>query len=135
LRIGVVEGVKAQVMKSKQQLHDIIIVEMVADGEDAFVVVAGIKIAKRSLSEIPQARTWVSLQPSWKVFDGDGMSSIAVECNGARLSSSALRPAMLAFNAQLAREIAPLDEERFVGLLDFSKKADAQVQAADRKEQ
>jgi hypothetical protein len=110
-------------MKSKQQRHDTNIVEMVFDDEDAFVVVAGVKVAKRGLpaqaetaqaktpqaktpqaktpqAKTPQAKTpqdktpqdktpqdkaWVSLEPGWKVFDGDGMNSIVVECNGARL--------------------------------------------------
>jgi hypothetical protein len=90
-------------MKSKQQRHDTNIVEMVFDDEDAFVVVAGVKVAKRGLpaqaetaqAKTPQAKTpqdktpqdkaWVSLEPGWKVFDGDEMNSIVVECNGARL--------------------------------------------------
>jgi hypothetical protein len=95
-------------MKSKQQRHDTNIVEMVFDDEDAFVVVAGVKVAKRGLpaqaetaqAETPQAKTpqdktpqdkapqdkaWVSLEPGWKVFDSDEMNSIVVECNGARL--------------------------------------------------
>lgn len=75
-------------MKSKQQRHDTNIVEMVFDDEDAFVVVAGVKVAKRGLpaqAETAQANAWVSLEPGWKVFDGDEMNSIVVECNGARL--------------------------------------------------
>jgi hypothetical protein len=73
--------------------HDTNIIEMVFDDEGAFVVVAGIKVARRGLraqartaqAKTAQAKTWVSLEPGWKVFDGDGMNSIVVECNGARL--------------------------------------------------
>ena len=38
-----------------------------------FVVADGIRIAKRGGPGTPQAKTWVSLEPGWKVFDDDGM--------------------------------------------------------------
>jgi hypothetical protein len=41
--------------------------EMVCDGDDIFVVVNGIKVAKRARPGTPLARTWVSLEPGWRV--------------------------------------------------------------------
>ena len=40
------------------------VVAIVGDGDDIFIVVDGVKIAKR------QAKTWVSLEPGWRVLDG-----------------------------------------------------------------
>jgi hypothetical protein len=40
------------------------VVKIVGDGDDIFIVVDGVKIAKR------QAKTWVSLEPGWRVLDG-----------------------------------------------------------------
>ena len=48
-------------------------VEVMSDGENIFVVADGIRIAKRGGPGTPQAKTWVSLEPGWKVFDDDGM--------------------------------------------------------------
>jgi len=41
--------------------------KIVSDGDDIFVVVDGVKIAKRGCG--PQAKTWVSLEPGWRVLD------------------------------------------------------------------
>ena len=38
------------------------------DGEDMFVIVNGVKIAKRGHRGTPQARTWISLEPKWTVL-------------------------------------------------------------------
>ena len=52
------------------------------DGTDIFVVRDGTRIAKRGLPGTPQAKTWVSLEPGWRVLDGE--RSIIVEYNGQR---------------------------------------------------
>ena len=39
-------------------------------GTDIFVLIDGVKIAKRGHPGTPQAKTWVSLEPGWRVFDG-----------------------------------------------------------------
>jgi hypothetical protein len=40
------------------------VVKIVGDGVDVFIIVDGVKIAKR------QAKTWVSLEPGWRVLEG-----------------------------------------------------------------
>jgi len=50
-----------------------------SDGEDIFIVVDGLKIAKRGHPETPQAKTWVSLEPGYIVRDGGDGTSIEVE--------------------------------------------------------
>ena len=44
--------------------------EIKIEGGDMFVVVNGVKIARRSTKGTPQAKTWISLEPGWRVFDG-----------------------------------------------------------------
>jgi hypothetical protein len=36
---------------------------------DVFVLVGGMKIAKRGLPDTPQANTWIMLEPGWFVRD------------------------------------------------------------------
>ncbi len=43
--------------------------EIVSDGHDVFIVVDGVKIAKRGKPRTPQAKTWISLEPGWTVRD------------------------------------------------------------------
>ena len=38
--------------------------------DDLFVIVDGIKIARRGYPDTPQAGTWVSLEPGYTVIDG-----------------------------------------------------------------
>ena len=57
-------------------------VKMITERRDLFVVVDGIKIAKRGRRNTPQAGTWVSIKPGWEVLDGD--RSILIKHNGAR---------------------------------------------------
>jgi hypothetical protein len=40
------------------------------EGEGIFVVADGVKIAKRGAPGTAQAKTWVSLEPGWRVLDG-----------------------------------------------------------------
>ena len=54
-------------------------------GDDAFIVFDGVKIAKRGHPGTAQAKTWVSLQPGWRVLDGPNLDSIAIECDGVRV--------------------------------------------------
>jgi hypothetical protein len=37
-----------------------------ADGNDMFVVVDGVKIAKRGRPGKPHAKAWISLEPGWE---------------------------------------------------------------------
>lgn len=41
--------------------------ELIGDGEDVYVVIDGLKVAKRGRPGTPQARTWISLEPGWRV--------------------------------------------------------------------
>ena len=59
--------------------------EVMSDGKDLFVIVEGIRIAKRGAPGTPQAETWVSLEPGWRVLDGKGLKTIVIERDGARL--------------------------------------------------
>jgi len=43
-------------------------VSIEADGIDAFVVYNGVRIAKRGQPNTPEAGTWVSLEPGFRVF-------------------------------------------------------------------
>jgi hypothetical protein len=44
-------------------------IEIPDDGRDMFVMVDGVKIAKRGRPGTPQAKTWISLEPGWSVLD------------------------------------------------------------------
>jgi hypothetical protein len=52
-------------------------------GDDVFIVFNGVRIAKRGYPDTPQAKTWVSLEPGWRVLDGE--DSIAIEQHGVRV--------------------------------------------------
>jgi hypothetical protein len=41
-----------------------------SDGTDIFVVVDDVRIAKRARPGTPQAGTWISLEPGWRVTGG-----------------------------------------------------------------
>ena len=65
-----------------------------SDGTDLFVVVDGLKIAKRGHPDTPQAGTWISLEPGWTVRDcqgtfvdgnGEEGGAIEIEHNGVRV--------------------------------------------------
>jgi len=62
--------------------------EIVSDGSIVWVVVDGVKVARRGYPGTPQARTWVSLEPGWRVLDSSYEGKqlvITVEYNGARV--------------------------------------------------
>ena len=60
-------------------------VEIKSDGQDMFVIVDGVKIAKRGHPGTPQAKTWISLQPGWVVLDSTTPSEIVIEHDGIRV--------------------------------------------------
>jgi hypothetical protein len=49
------------------------------DEENIFVVFDGVKIARRGYPDTPQARTWVSLEPGFKVYDRDENQLVIVK--------------------------------------------------------
>jgi len=51
------------------------------DGSNVFVTFNGVRIAKRSKPETPQARMWVSIEPGYTVLDG-GPSRLVVKYDG-----------------------------------------------------
>jgi hypothetical protein len=61
------------------------ICEIMSDGKDIFVIADGVKIAKRGHPGTPQARTWVSLEPGWRVFDAKRGRELVVEHHGVRV--------------------------------------------------
>jgi hypothetical protein len=61
---------------------DAVIGEIVFDGEDCFIIRDGVKIAKRGHPGTPQAGTWISLEPGWRVLDGPDPDSIVIEYEG-----------------------------------------------------
>jgi hypothetical protein len=65
---------------------------MESDGIDVFVVYHGIRIAKRADPNTPQAGTWVSLKPGYRVFyEGGYPAKLIVECDDKVAASLALR--------------------------------------------
>lgn len=50
---------------------------------EIYVVLDGVCIAKRGQPDTPQARTWVSLEPGYRVYDSPDKEEIVVEYNGA----------------------------------------------------
>lgn len=59
---------------------------MESDGINAFVVYNGVRIAKRGDPNTPQAGTWVSLEPGYRVFDKDYPAKLVVEHDGKIIS-------------------------------------------------
>jgi hypothetical protein len=58
------------------------------DSKDLFVVFDGVRIAKRGRPGTPQARTWISLEPGYAVYDDPAAGehgSIVVECKDERV--------------------------------------------------
>jgi hypothetical protein len=57
------------------------VLEIENDGKDLFVIIDGLKIAKRGHPGTRHAGTWISLEPGWTVQEDH--SKIAVEYQGA----------------------------------------------------
>ena len=53
-----------------------------SDGIDVFVVYNGTRIAKHADPNTPQAGTWVSLEPGYRVYEKDYPEKLIVECEG-----------------------------------------------------
>ena len=54
-------------------------------GENIFVLIDGVKIAKRGLPGTAQADTWIMLEPGWMVRDVKGGKAIEVGYEPARM--------------------------------------------------
>jgi hypothetical protein len=52
---------------------------------NVFVLVDGMKIAKRGAHDTAQANTWIMLEPGWIVRDVDRGQAIEVSFEGARI--------------------------------------------------
>jgi hypothetical protein len=59
--------------------------EIVPDGDELYVVFNGVKIAKRGAPGTPQASTWISLEPGYRVLDQNEPRAFIVEYNGVRV--------------------------------------------------
>jgi hypothetical protein len=59
--------------------------ELHNDGENVYVLVNGMKIAKRGAPDTAQAETWIMLEPGWIVRDVDHGNAIEVRFEGARI--------------------------------------------------
>jgi hypothetical protein len=58
--------------------------EMIIGDGEIFIVIDGIRVAQRGEPGTRHAKTWVSIEPGWVVFDvGADMRSISVTYNGA----------------------------------------------------
>ncbi|MGB6540585.1 MAG: hypothetical protein WBF03_06875 [Xanthobacteraceae bacterium] len=53
--------------------------------DEMYVVLDGVRIAKRGRPDTPQAQTWVSLEPGFVVLDNSDRTAIIVEKSGVRL--------------------------------------------------
>ena len=56
-------------------------VDIELDGEDIFVVVDGLRVARRGYPDTHQARTWVSLEPGYTVTSPPDMSTMSIAYN------------------------------------------------------
>ena len=53
-----------------------------SDGKDAFVVYNGVRIAKRGQPNTPEAGTWVSLEPGFRVSYKGYPAQLVIERDG-----------------------------------------------------
>ena len=53
-----------------KKLADEVEIEIIGDGEDIYIIVDGVKIAKRGHPGTLQAKTWIALEPGWNVSGG-----------------------------------------------------------------
>jgi hypothetical protein len=53
-------------------------VDIELDGEEIFVVVDGVRVARRGHPATPQARTWVALEPGFTVTSPPDMSTMSI---------------------------------------------------------
>jgi hypothetical protein len=57
-------------------------VQVVSEGIAMFVVVDGLKVAKRGRPNTRQAKTWVPIEPGREVIDEDYLIYISIRYNG-----------------------------------------------------
>jgi hypothetical protein len=59
---------------------------VVYEGQEAFVIVNDVRVAKRANDGSPGANTWVSLEPGWTVRDIQGSYGLLeIQYNGEKL--------------------------------------------------
>jgi hypothetical protein len=61
-----------------------LIFEIQGDDSDIFIVVDGVKIARRGHKGTAEAMTWVSLEPGWTVIGSQDHEGIEISFEGAR---------------------------------------------------
>jgi hypothetical protein len=66
-------------------MNDDPVCELYNDGADVFLLVDGMKIARRGRPDTAQAMTWVILEPGWIVRDVQSGNAIEVRYEGARI--------------------------------------------------
>jgi archaellum component FlaG (FlaF/FlaG flagellin family) len=59
--------------------------ELHNDGRDIFVIVDGVRIAKRAIPVTALAMTWIMLEPGWVIRDIRQGNAIEVRYEGARI--------------------------------------------------
>jgi hypothetical protein len=59
--------------------------ELHHDGENLFVLIDGVKIAKRRAPGTAQVMTWIMLEPGWIVRDVERGNAIEVRYEGAMI--------------------------------------------------
>ena len=59
--------------------------ELEATDDDIFVLLDGVRIAKRGYPNAPEARTWVSLEPGYTVRDNADLTQLIIELEGVRV--------------------------------------------------
>jgi hypothetical protein len=60
-------------------------IRMESDGQDIFIVLDGIKIAKRGKHGTAQAGQWVSLEPGYRVLDHGYPKRLVIEHHGVKV--------------------------------------------------
>jgi hypothetical protein len=59
--------------------------EIMCDGRDLFVLLDGVKIAKRGEPGSALAAQWISIEPGYRVLDGADGSEIVIQHHGVAL--------------------------------------------------
>jgi hypothetical protein len=60
-------------------------VKVIKDGNNFFVVVDGVRIARRGFPNSPRAGTCVSIEPGWEVVVSEDPDTIAIRYNRANV--------------------------------------------------
>jgi hypothetical protein len=61
------------------------VMKMIRNEAGLFIEIDGVRIAQRGYPGTPQAKTWVSLEPGWKVIDDRDTNTIVVEHDSVRV--------------------------------------------------